>query len=62
MAFVFSYLHMKNLLNDIVSTVKQLVDVVLSFITGNAETQVFELNSNMKNKSQWTLCHLIQIA
>ena len=52
MAFVFSYLHMKNLLNDIVSTVKQLVDVVLSFITGNAETQVFELNSNMKNKSQ----------
>ena len=38
----------------LVSTAKQLVDDLLSFITD-------ELNSNLKNKSELTLCQLIQI-
>ena len=39
MSFVLSNLHMNNVSNDIVSTIKQLVDdVLLSFITLNAKT------------------------
>ena len=35
-------------------------DVFLSFITLiNAKTWTFELNSNYKNKSEWTLCHFM---
>ena len=48
MSFVLSNLHMSNLLND-KYTIKQLVDdVQLSFITLTA----YELNSNLKNKSE----------
>ena len=44
---------MSNLSNDIVSTIKQLVqDVLLSFITLNAKTSAYELNSNLKNKPE----------
>ena len=50
MPFVLSNLNMHHLSNDIVSTIKQLVEnVVLSFITLNAK--ICELNSNFKNKS-----------
>ena len=36
------------------------VDVLLSFITLiNAKTWAYELNSNFKNKSKWTLCHFM---
>ena len=54
MLFVLSNLHMNNLSNDIVSS---FADVVfLSFITLiNAKTWAYELNSNFKNKSEWTL-------
>ena len=39
MSFVLFNLHMNNLTNDIVFTIKQLVDdVLLSFITLNAKT------------------------
>ena len=39
MSFVLSNLHMNNLSNDIVSTIKQLVDdVLLSFSTFNTKT------------------------
>ena len=39
MSFVLSNLHMNNLSNDTVSTIKKLVDdVLLSFITLNAKT------------------------
>ena len=39
MSFVLSSLHMNNLSNDIVSTIKQLADdMLLSFITFNART------------------------
>ena len=40
MSFVFSYLqHLNNLSNDIVSTIKQLLDdVLLPFINLNAKT------------------------
>ena len=35
-------------------------DVLLSFITFiNAKTWAYELNSNFKNKSEWTLCHFM---
>ena len=35
-------------------------DVLLSFITlMNAKTWAYELNSNFKNKSEWTLCHFM---
>ena len=59
MPFVLSNLNMHNLSNDIVSTIKQLVEnVLLSFITLNAK--ICELNSNFKNKSTlWTLCYLL---
>ena len=44
MSFVLSNLHMNNLSNDIVSTIKQLVDyALLSFITLNAKTGAYEL-------------------
>ena len=44
MPFVLSNVHMNNLSNDIVSTIKQLVDyVLLSFITVNAKTWAYEL-------------------
>ena len=60
MSFVLSNLHMNNLSNDILSTIKQLEDdVVLSFITLNGKTWAYELNSNLKNKSEWTLYHLL---
>ena len=35
------------------------VDLLLSFITLNAKTWAYELNSNFKNKSEWTLFHLL---
>ena len=35
------------------------VDLLLSFITLNAKTWAYELNSNFKNKSAWTLFHLL---
>ena len=39
MSFVLFNLHVNNLSNDVVSTIKQLVDdVMLSFIALNAET------------------------
>ena len=51
MSFVLSKLHMNNLSNDIVSTIKQLVDdMLLSFIANNAKTQAYELNSKLKYK------------
>ena len=35
-------------------------DVLLSFIALiNAKTWAYELNSNIKNKSEWTLCHFM---
>ena len=35
-------------------------DVLLSFITFiDAKTWAYELNSNFKNKSEWTLCHFM---
>ena len=35
-------------------------DVLLSFITLiNAKTWAYELNSDFKNKSEWTLCHFM---
>ena len=44
---------MNKLSNDIVSTIKQLVDdMLLSFITRNAKTSAYELKSNLKNKSE----------
>ena len=53
MLFVPSNLHMNNLSNDIVSTSKQLVDdMLLFFITLIAKTKAYELNSNLKNKSE----------
>ena len=33
---------MKNLSNDVVSTIKQLVDMLLSFIVHNAKTLAYE--------------------
>ena len=34
--------------------------MLLSFITLiNAKTWAYELNSNFKNKSEWTLCHFM---
>ena len=60
MPLVLSNLHMNNLWNDIASTIKQFVDdVLLPFITLNAKTWVYELNPNLKNKSEWTLCDLL---
>ena len=36
-------------------------DVLLSFITLiNAKTWAYELNSNFKNKSKWTICQLYE--
>ena len=52
MPLVLSNLPKNNLSNDIVSTIKPLVDdVLLFFITFNAKTRAYELNSNFKNKS-----------
>ena len=35
-------------------------DVLLSFITFiNAKTWAYKLDSNFKNKSEWTLCHFM---
>ena len=51
MAFVLN-LHMKNLSNDTLSTIKQLVDMLLSVITYNAKTEAHELNSNLEKKSE----------
>ena len=51
MAFVLN-LHMNNLSNDTLSTIKQLVDMLLSVITHNAKTYVYELNSNLKKKTE----------
>ena len=51
---------MNNLSDDIASTIKQIVDdVLLSFIIFNAKTRAYELNSNLKNKFEWTLCYLL---
>ena len=37
-------------------------DVFLSFITLiNAKIWAYELNSNFKNKSEWTLCHFMNL-
>ena len=62
MPFALSYLRMNNISNYIVSTIKQLVDVddvLLSFITLNTKTyEAYELNSNLKNKSEGTLCYI----
>ena len=60
MSFVFYNLHKKNLSNDIVSTIKQpCIWCMFSFITlANAKTWAYELNSDFKNKSKWTLCQL----
>ena len=53
MPFVLSNLQMNNLSNDIVFTIKQLVDgVLLFFITLNAKTLAYELHSNLKDKSE----------
>ena len=53
MSLVLSNLHMNNILNYIVSTIKQLIDdVLLSFITLNAKTLAYELNANLRNKSE----------
>ena len=62
MSFVLSNLRVNNISNDIVFTIKQLVDVddvLLSFITLNTKTWAYELNSNLENKSEWTLCYLL---
>ena len=41
---------------------KQLVDDTLSsFIAHNPKTSAYELNSNLKDKFERILCHLIQI-
>ena len=54
LSFALSNLHMNSLSNDIVSTIKQFVDdVLLSFITLNAKSWAYKLNSNLKNKSEW---------
>ena len=43
MSFVLSNLHVNNLSNDMVSTIKKLADdVLLSFITLNAKTWAYE--------------------
>ena len=53
MSSVPSNLHMNNLSNDMVSAIKQLADYKLLFsIAHNAKTQAYELNSNLKNKSE----------
>ena len=58
MSFVFSSLHLNKLSNDIIPTTKQPVDdVLLSFFSPKAKTEAYELNSNFKNKSEWTLFH-----
>ena len=59
MSFVLSNLHMNNLSNDIVSTIKQLVDDLLLPFILNAKTWAYELDSNLKNKSEWALCYLL---
>ena len=38
---------------DMVSTVEQLVDDMLFFIAHNTKTPAYELNWNLKNKSEW---------
>ena len=44
---------MNNLSNDTVFTIKQLVDnMLLSFMTHNAKTKAYELNTNLKNISE----------
>ena len=44
---------MNNLPTDKASTIKQLVDdTLLFFIASNAKTPAYELNSNLKNKSE----------
>ena len=62
MPFALSDLRMNNTSNYIVSTIKQLVDVddvLLSFITLNTKTyEAYELNSDLKNKSEGTLCYI----
>ena len=62
MPFALSDLRMNNISNYIVSTIKQLVDVddmLLSFITLNTKTyEAYELNSDLKNKSEGTLCYI----
>ena len=51
MSFVLFYLHINNLSNDIVFTIKQLVDdTLLSFVADNAKA--YGLNSKMKSKSE----------
>ena len=51
LCLALSNLHMNNLSNDILSTIKQLVDdTLLFFITHNVKT--YELNSNLKIKSE----------
>ena len=58
MLFLLSNLHMNNLSNDIVSSFADVV--LLSFITLiDAKTWAYKLNSNFKNKSEWTLCHFM---
>ena len=45
MSFALSNLHVNNLSNDLVSTIRQLVDdLLLYFITLNAKTEPYELN------------------
>ena len=58
MSFVLSNLHMNNQSNNIVSTIKQYCrwcTVIFIITLINAKTWVYELNSNFKNKSEWTL-------
>ena len=61
MSFAFSNLHMNSLSNDKVSNIKHLCRyMLLSFITLiNTKTWAYELNSNFKNKSEWTLCYFM---
>ena len=64
MPFALSDLRMNNTSSYIVSTIKQLVDVddvLLSFITLNTKTyEAYELNSDLKNKSEGTVCYIFE--
>ena len=44
---------MKNISNDTVFTIKQFLDdILLSFFAHNAKTYAYELDSNLKKKSE----------
>ena len=61
MSFVLSNEHMNNLSNDMISTIKELSLLTMLKLKLESNLNKKKINSNLKNKSELTLCHFIQI-